>query len=216
MLAACIFTTEACNSSINKNSFPTATASEREDDLPLVLSMCHCLSPSQACAFSAYSFLKCLPGGQPVTGRGCPNIAVNHCTFPNTAGAGVPTLVLAIVHPVLGGVVVFNQTSALGGIGFIRNVLDVLFGCRLTVLLCFLAISQWLEHSQIITVLLWLCDLGVSGTLALWNAAEAKRSNHEQWRWTPPSLLRVGMFYWKVLQHEPTHQMEIKSLIDWQ
>lgn len=131
----------------------------------------------------------------------------------------VPTLVLAVVHPVLGGVIVLSQTSALGGIRFIRNVLDLLLGCHLSVLLYFLAISQWLEHSQVITVLLWLYDLGVSGTLALWNAAEIKRSNHKQWAWTPPSVvLRVVMtpVLLEVLQHEPTHQAEIKSLIDWQ
>lgn len=58
------------------------------------------------------------------------------------------TLVLAVVHAVLGGVVVFDQTSALGGVRFIRNVLLLflllllLLEGRLGALLWFLAIGQ--------------------------------------------------------------------------
>lgn len=52
-------------------------------------------------------------------------------------------MVLALVHAVLGGVVVFDQTSALGGVRLVRNILLLLLlEGQLGALLCFLAISQ--------------------------------------------------------------------------
>lgn len=81
------------------------------------------------------------------------------------------TLVLAVVHPVLGGVIVLSETSALGGIWLVRNVLIVLLlGRHLGGLLWFRAFSQRLEHGEVIVVLLWLC-----------RAEETKKGGKEKW-----------------------------------
>lgn len=48
---------------------------------------------------------------------------------------GVRTLVLAVVHPVLGGVVVLSQTPALGRVGFIWNIMVLLLKWHLSGLL---------------------------------------------------------------------------------
>lgn len=79
--------------------------------------------------------------------RGLPassSVQMEPCVSPAPRKGGARTLVLAVVHAVLGGVVVFDQTSALGGVRFIRDVLLLLLLLegQLGALLCFLAISQ--------------------------------------------------------------------------
>lgn len=62
---------------------------------------------------------------------------------PAPGKGGVRTLVLAVVHAVLGGVVIFDQTAALGGVRFIRDVLLLLLlEGQLGALLWFWAVSQ--------------------------------------------------------------------------
>lgn len=73
------------------------------------------------------------------------SVQMEPCVSPVPCKGGARTLVLAVVHAVLGGVVVFDQTSALGGVRFIRNVLLLLLLLlegQLSALLWFLAVSQ--------------------------------------------------------------------------
>ena len=114
----------------------------------------------------------------------------------------VCTLVLTIVHPVLGGVVIVSKTSTFRGIWFIRKVLILFVDESLRALFWLLAISQRLEHGKVIAVLLWFYILRGSGMLALYKAEETNTlmltmdTSHistilasSQYRW--------GLFYWK-------------------
>lgn len=83
------------------------------------------------------------------------------------------TLVLAAVHPILGGVVVLGQAAALGGVWLIWDVLVVLLGWRHSRLLWLLAVSQRFQHRQVIEILLRMCVLGQSSTSALWKKKTA-------------------------------------------
>lgn len=67
--------------------------------------------------------------------------------------SSVCTLVLVVVHPILGGVIVFSQTSSLCRIGFIGDVVILFLHWPFRSLFRFLAVGQRLEHGEVVTLL---------------------------------------------------------------
>lgn len=106
-------------------SFPRSTCSASASLLSASAYLCHT-------HVSSPLVKRCHPQMEPCSGRQW---------RPENGGAFTP--LLAIVHAVLGGVVVFDQTAALGGVRFIRDILLLLLLERqIGAVLWLLAISQ--------------------------------------------------------------------------